>query len=469
MSATGARRIATDATIERGTGLYIPSGTEPSTTFGANISNADRTYAILRTPVGHRVVFTLAHDIWDKGFTLEIEGADEAKNKDFNDKVQAELRRLKAKKELNRMTIFERGYGWAIIGISYVGTLDHSVKYDPLAEPTKRNEIKGHRDIVDLRAYGPTNITSVEEDKIATSDRYGFPKEYRIEAGGSKRFRLHYTRAIHVATRLLKHDWRGKSVLDPLWDDIVTLQNERWSMGQTLFRYGPGFPDIEFSGAEKDKIQAWVDSGAMNNLFIGSFFAHNKDQKLEFKGTSGVALDPMNYYLPIMESISLASSIPLAILRGAQAGALTGSEVNEREYQGLLSDEQSMYEDALIELITAILKQPRMQEAPAEGQQAAAEPEIPDFKIVWQSGMELTEVEKVDSEIKEAQLLVTRGQWLTRNEIRKLEDPQATDLTDEQGGNEVLGYTPFKEGDEQFVVKPNPDGSQTVTKRGSKR
>lgn len=463
MSSTGARRIATDALIERGTGLYIPwSGTTPGGEYGASISNANRTYAIVRTPVGYRVVFTLAHDIWDKWFKLEIEGAKDDENKEFDKKVQAELRRLHAKRELDRMTIFERGYGWAIIGISYVGTKDHAEKYDPLDKDSKNG---GYKDIVDLRAYGPTNITSVQTEKSHLSERYGFPVEYRIEQSGvSRRFRLHYTRAIHVATRLLEHDWKGKSVLDCAWDDIVTLQNERWSMGQTLYRYGSGFPDLEFTGAEKAKLQEFIDSGGMNNIFQRSFFVHNEKQKIDFKGVGGVALDPMNYYLPVMESISLATGIPLAILRGAQAGALTGSEVNEREYQGLISDEQSMYEEALMELITAILKQPRMQNK-TEDAQTAAEPKIPDFKIVWESGLELTEVEKVDLEIKKAQLLQTKGQWHTRNELRKMDDPTAKPLTVEQGGEEILGRHTLREGDEQFDVQPNPDGSQTVTKR----
>lgn len=462
MSATGARRIATDAIIERETGLPL-SGGSISGVWGQKITDRERTYAILRTPVGHRVVFTFGHDIWDKGFTLEIEGAKEDVNKEFNKKVQAELRRLHVKKELNRMTVFERGYGWSILAISYLGTQDHAEEYNPTED--------GYKDIVDLRAYGPTNITSVQEDKKSLSERHGFPKEYRVgQTGVSKRLRINWTRAIHVATRLLQHDWKGISMLDGLWNDLVALDNERWSMAQTLFRYGPGFPDITFTQTEKKKIQDWIDAGGMSNLFARAYFAHNDKSKLEFKGVSGVALDPMNYYLPIMESISLATKIPLAILRGVQAGALTGSEVNEREYQSLISEEQSMYEDSLIELIKAILRQPKMQ-AKQEGVKGAAEPTIPDFKIVWTSILELSEIEKVDLEIKKAQLLQTKGGWHTLNEIRALEDPKMDPLTDEQGGNQVLGHAPLKmpEGAQKFLVRERADGTHEVVEVPQKR
>lgn len=463
MSATGARRLATDAVIERGSGLYIPgSGTVPGGEYGATIANVDRTYAITRTPVGHRVVFILAHDIWDKWFELELEeGDDAAKNKDFNDLVQAELKRIGAKPELDRLTIFERAYGWAVLGISYVGTPNHAEPYMPVA---KEGEA-GFQDITDLRAYGGDNISSVLEDKDNQSDRFGFPKEYRIvQAGQSHRLRLHYTRAIHAATRLLDHDWKGKSVLDALWDDLVTLQNIRWSLGQTLYRYGSGFPDLTFQNVEREKIQAWIDAGGFTGIFTKAYFAHNENQSLEFKGVGGVALDPMNYYLPIMESISLATSIPLAILRGAQAGALTGSEVNEREYQGLISDEQVAYEEVVRALILAVLRQPKIKDKAAS---YFTEGALVKFKIKWLSGIELSEVEKVDLELKNAQLLQIKGGWHTRNELRKMEDPKAKDLPEDQGGDEILGRSPMMKGPppgaEQFHVEEHSDGTRTVT------
>lgn len=449
MSATGARRIATDAAIERGTGLYIPqSGTGGGGEWGATIYDVDRTYAILRTPVGHRVVFILAHDIWDKWFELELEGEHKPEeNKMFNDKVQKELGRLKVKRELDRMTVFERAYGWAFMAVSYKGTKDHSKPYD-----VKEG---GYQDIVDLRAYGGENVTSVEEEKTADSDRYGFPLEYRVSvAGATPRLRVHYTRAIHVATRLLKHDWKGISVLDAFWNDLVLLDNIRWSMGQTMYRYGSGFPDLEFTGADLPKIQAWEASEGIRNLFSRSMFVHNEKQKLEFKGIAGVALNPMNYYLPIMESISMATSIPLAILRGAQAGALTGSEVNEREYQGLLGDEQSMYEDSLRDLIILILRQPSMKTADEEGD------DFPAFKIKWHSGIELSDKEKADLKLLEAQILQIQGGWHTRDELRKMEDPNAEDLPLGQGGKEILGYNP--PGDEEYrVIRKGPKRSQS--------
>jgi len=170
----------------------------------------------------------------------------------------------------------------------------------------------------------------------------------------------------------------------------------------------------------------------------------------------------MNYYLPIMENISCASGIPLAILRGVEAGALTGSEVNQQEYYGLISDEQSGYEQGLRQLIDAVLKVGLPSKA------------IPDYEFNWLSGIELSEQRQAEIAKLEAETWQIKGQWMTRNEIRKAIDPDATDLSEEQGGNEILGKaSPFGGGQfgeqEKFHVEPHVDGSSTVTKLKKRR
>jgi hypothetical protein len=208
-------------------------------------------------------------------------------------------------------------------------------------------------------------------------------------------------------------------------------------MGQTMYRYGSGFPDITFTGAELDDINDWIASGAFQNLNARTYFAHSEDQTLDFKGLQGRALDPMNYYLPPMEHISCGTGIPLAILRGVQAGALTGSEVNQMEYYGLISDEQTGYEPAIRQLINVILG----------FQKEASDAETPNYKFNWLGGFELDEEKQQNIKLAKAQELQILGQWHTRDELRKMENPDAKPLPAGQGGDEVLGKMSF--GDKQ--------------------
>jgi hypothetical protein len=434
------RRIGLASAVPRGRAVSIPlAGTGGGGEFGATILDDDRTFAVTREPVAHRIVFTVAHDIFDNWFKLQLEGKEE--DEAFDKQVQEKLSLIKAKRELMRMAVFERAYGWAIIVLGYTDAAES------LAEPSQNPQ-----ELREIRAYSPVQIARVDEVKDKADQRYGLPEYYNIKrAGIASYLKIHYTRVIHFASRLLEHDWKGMSVLDPVWDDLVTLRNIRWGMGQTMYRYGSGFPDITFTGAEKSDIEDFIEGGSFANLSARTYFAHNENQLLEFKGTAGHALNPMDYYLPIMENISAGSGIPLAILRGVQAGALTGSEVNQQEYYGLVSDEQSYYENGIRQLINIVQG---IEEE--EGEQA-------EFKFDWQGGFELDEEKKARIEQIKAQTLQVKGDWMTRNELRKLQDPDLKDLSEEQGGNDLLSKAASMGGGNDYLVrevpknrKPNP-------------
>ena len=443
------RRVGLATEIPRGRGIFIPSsGTGGGGEYGSDIDDMNRTFAIKREPVAHRVVFTVAHDIFDNWFELELEGDDTGtKSKEFNKRVQDKLTRLKAKRELTRMAVFERAYGWSILVLGYADAADDLSK--PLQNATSLEEIK---------AYSPTQIHKIDEEKHKDEPRYGLPVTYHITRSGiTAPLKVHYTRVIHFATRLLDHDYKGMSTLDPIWDDLVTLRNIRWGMGQTMYRYGSGFPDITFDGASKNQIEDWADSGAFENLSARSYFAHNEKQTLEFKGLEGRALDPLNYYLAPMEHISAGTGIPLAILRGVQAGALTGSEVNQMEYYGLISDEQTGYEDGIRQLIDIILK-------------VIGGEEAPEYTFNWLGGFEMDELKQAELERTKAETLQIQGQWHTKNELRKMEDPEAEDL--KEGGDELLGASQFEPfGDkenEKFEEKGDSYIVTPVGRRGSR-
>jgi len=254
MSSTGFRRIGGATAVPRGRAITIPyGGTGGGGEFGATINDEDRTFAVTREPVAHRVVFTVAHDIFDNWFELQLQGQeDDEASQQFDKDVQNELNRLKAKRELMLMSTFERAYGYAILVLGYEQAGDFELS-DPLENSTGLREIK---------AYSKPQIRKIDVDKNRESPRYGLPDVYHIKLPGiTAHLNVHHSRVIHFASRRIysteKEEWEGLSVLDPLWDDLVTLRNIRWGMGQTMYRYGSGFPDITFTNAELADIDAW--------------------------------------------------------------------------------------------------------------------------------------------------------------------------------------------------------------------
>jgi phage-related protein (TIGR01555 family) len=392
------RKVATES--DR-TGLGIRGAGESSqATFGEPISVSDLLFAVRREPVAHRVVFTVAHDIFDNWF--EVDEVAEQPDPDFDSDVQKALSALNAKSVFTQMAVFERLYGWAIIVIGYVDD------GETLADP-----VENASEIRELAAYGPTqfSVQSIDEDNNPKSERFGLPVHYTLSRGhGSGRVKVHHSRVMHFASRLLGHAYKGLSVLEPIYDDLTVLRNIRWGMGQTLFRYGSGFPDIEIQGASKKQLDEFEASQQFKNLNARTYFLHNEKQKVEFKGLAGRTLNPEPYYSPIMENLSAGSGVPMAILRGAQAGALTGSGVNEREYFKIVSDAQSRYEPGLRQLIDLLIEAGQIQQ-------------VEEHKINWLGGFEVNPVDKSVIEVNNARADSLREDFLTVNELRARQDP----------------------------------------------
>jgi len=158
----------TQAEIQR---AYTGLGAE----FGQPITAANTTFALKREPVAHRIVFAVAHDIFDNWFeveplqqeTAEAEKVDKQK---FNESVQKVLLLLNAKDVFTQAAVFERAYGWSIVVLGYKDK--GATLKTPVLQPEK---------IVSLEAYSPPLITSVEVDKRKEGSRFGLPLFYKVK------------------------------------------------------------------------------------------------------------------------------------------------------------------------------------------------------------------------------------------------------------------------------------------------
>jgi len=219
---------------------------------------------------------------------------------------------------------------------------------------------------------------------------------------------------------MLEPCYEGVSVLEPVWDDLTVLRNIRWGMGLTMYRYGSCFPVVTVKGATKEQIdeykREWGPLTAQTSMWT------DENTTIEFKGLAGRALDPEPYYTPIMENISAGTSIPMAILRGAQAGQLAGSEVNEREYFKLISDCQSRYEPCIMDLIDRLMETKQVPNA--------------HYKISWLGGFEINPRDQAAAELDKTRSLEVKTSWMTVNEIRQLEGLERI-----PGGDVVLGLS----------------------------
>ena len=374
--------------------------------FDGDIADSELLYGVKREPLANRIVVGVAEDVFNKWF--KIVNIDKPDDVDLDKQVQADLELLEAKQHLTRLAILERLYGWSVLVLGYQDSAEDL-----------QTSVKNPSSLDTLQVYSKPDVSKIEENEDPESENYLYPEYVTLSVSrGSQR--IHLSRFLWTSTRLVDHRYLGVGALENVYDDINALRRMRWSLAMTMIRHGSGFPDVKLIGASIADVDAFIASGQFDNLNAMRYFVHNDQQELNFKGAEGSVLNPSVYVLPIFESISAGTRIPVAILRGAQAGALTGSEVNEREYAQLLSSIQSQYERTVKQLVTAIMNVRKLRG---------------NFKIAWNSIIELDEKTRAEVDNIKEHTNVLKTNYMTINEVRNATLGEKKDI---EGGDVVL-------------------------------
>ena len=391
---------AYDAIRTKGPGIMIPepTGAGWGARFGEMIDDVGREFASTREPVGVRVTSHVATDIFDNWFTVkDVKG--DAGDKDLDSKVQAVMEEFRVKQQLIRACDFERTYGTSVIVFGYDDEEDATSLRNPLPEN------RASLNIMQLYAYSKPRLTEIFKVIDTTDPRLGLPKAYSVNQNLTSNIIYNWTRVEHCATRLRDHPFFGESSLDPIWDDMTVYRNVRWGVGQTMFRVGGGVPVIKLKGTPAE-VAAWVAEGRFKNLHQRTYMVLGLEESFEFKGAQGAALNPTPYIEASIESVSIGSNIPKVQLRGAQAGSLSGSETNLKEYYGFISSLQTLWNPTVKNTIHRFMETGQI-ETTAE-----------DFVITWKPSFKMSEIDIARIEFQNTLANKNRLSYMTIDEVR---------------------------------------------------
>jgi hypothetical protein len=426
------KRAASDSAIlASGSAIDIPrTPLSRGAKFGETITPQALTFAARREPLAKKLVMDVAEDITDKWFTVDEIAKSEQESeggKTLDENVQTVLEALNAKAIFTRAIQHERRYGWSII---VLGFKDNATD---LSLPAENPSELDH-----LAVYSPRAATVEREDEDPKSERFGLPLIYKIDRGKNQTLRVHYTRILHIATRLDEHPWAGVPVLETVWDDMTVYRNMRWAAGQVYWRM-PGLMVFTLpKNYTTTEVQNFLTS--LGDPNVRTLIAMPDDKKLEILGAQGKVLDPELFTNPILRSISMGAGIPKTKLEGTEAGAVTGSEVNQREYYKYVSDQQKAYENqtvgALIDKLMEI------------GQ---VTPDV-DYKITWANSFQLDIATEKAAQLADAQAAANELKYMTIDEVRaKRNMKPLSEVTSGKTEGQVLAapqpINPFRAGD----------------------
>lgn len=228
---------------------------------------------------------------------------------------------------------------------------------------------------------------------------------------GQKEYNIHPDRIIRWVHEEDATTPKGVSVIDCNYNVLLSLQNAVWGVGQTIFRYGSGFPILYFENIpdnQKDDIKdAFEESHAWVSMAIDK-----NHGAVDFAGAKSKALDPEPYITILMDQICAGWNIPKTVLLGSQAGAVTGAEFNWKDYY---SDINSVQRAAVEPRILDIYNRFLLSEGFA--------PEELNYELEWNPQVEMEEgkrAEMLKLKAEAAVNLMAAGR--TANEVAELLD-----------------------------------------------
>jgi len=405
-----------------GSSIRVPQvSTELGAGFGDEITDNDREFAATREPVAHFLTYNMAADVVDKWFMID-DPSTEGGDPKIDEAVQNALTGLKMKDCLKTALEYERIYGWSLL----VGSFSDARDWRSLEFPLKKGS-----QLLQLVVYPKTKVQVWTKEIDENSQRFGESVIYKIDRGEGKYLYVHYSRCCKVQTRT-----NGKSVLDPIWDDLTCGRNIRWGSSQWMYRTGGGFPVIKFPpGTTKEQLEDWIDSNAFSNLMARTYIGITGDMEFTFEGAQGRALDPQPFFHTNLEQIAAGSGVPEPILRGAQAGALTGSEVNQQQYYKVISRIQTSLEDVLRWVIDHLVEAGQITGLSKSTDIALTDkikrwikhdslPQVQplNYVIEWVSAFELTELDEANTQNLREDANVKRLEYMTIDEVRKMNE-----------------------------------------------
>jgi hypothetical protein len=142
-------------------------------------------------------------------------------------------------------------------------------------------------------------------------------------------------------------------VLYPVWDSLIYLILSKHALGFAHMKFGLGVFMWKMIGGVTAEKEAALET-ALEDLSVMRSFMYDRDmvESVDFVGPTGSGttniVEGMEHYLG---HIAAGTGIPKEIITGLSAGAITGSEINNKALYATLNQIQKSMEPYIRELV----------------------------------------------------------------------------------------------------------------------
>lgn len=280
-------------------------------------------------PILFKGINKKARDLFSEWFDIDspIDGVDVPEN--IEQKIKQFNREINLKQKLMQSYVHAQVYGNAYLELV---TTDNGEAREPL---------KKTAELVDVINIDPETITKIVEKN---------GEHFFIQTIGGIEHAIHESRIIHIKPYILGDDDFGLSVVEVAYIIAQSKLNTDKAAGEIPYRFSHPFPIINIDNAAQKEIDDAVKVLQKINPktgFVGSDRYH-----FDMLNPDAIDLTPFANWFYI--NLAAALQMPLMILIGVQKGAVTGSEVDLREYY---NDIKSIQETIYTPVLDRIYKQ----------------------------------------------------------------------------------------------------------------
>lgn len=306
-----------------------------------------REYQAQRNAVAYRIIHLSDH-IFAHGF--DIVDAQEDKKEEQFDPLLEEMEQLQWRRAYQLACQYERTHGYSAILRMREGD-----NYTNMEGPPSPNDVRPPDALIPISAM---QIKQIDLDM-----QTGEPERVKIQfastdQGGYGTSRLHRPVDIHgehfqfINVRPIDRSPYGVSLLKPCWPQLVWYHSIQEAMSHQSAKFAAGLLTFPMSEGADEKAEDDIIEQMKNAQFrMGITYPETQASEPKFLAPPLGQTPLVSYLDNLIGDVAIVSELPKTYLLGTEAGAVTGSVINNRQVFASIRKEQDNYEQYVLDLM----------------------------------------------------------------------------------------------------------------------
>lgn len=296
-------------------------------------------------PIAHRICVQFPRNVFDDWFVLkrkkknEETGEEELEEHPENDQIQAEFVRMGAKRCFTEVLIGEEIFGESALVFNF---------------NLHKADVTGNGyQVATLDVFTPENMSIPTEAYDPETGEPQYITVYPNASNSALTRQIPWSDVQWWCLRPRGRSYEGYSVLFPVWDimtyhreslDAMSWAHKKFGLGLWMWYVKGGMSTELYESLEK----ALKDISARRAMVAET----DKIDRVEYSGSAAGTTDIVAGLEYQLGQISAGCGIPKTIFTGTEAGAITGSEINNKALYATINRYQSDCEIYILDTIT---------------------------------------------------------------------------------------------------------------------